>query len=86
MNMSGTTVKLEDSMEDFKVGDKVLLREDSEWNNGREANPLEIEGAVIAIEAFDEDWIVVDWGESVTNSYKSKDLIHCDKNVLRRAK
>ena len=72
MNTNGTTGKLGASLRDFKVGDKVTLREDSKFNVGGPSNPVGVEGYISDI--GDDDWIHVEWENRYCNSYGSQDL------------
>ena len=60
----------------FKVGDKVLISEDSQYHgwNGWISNPSNTEGTITAIK--DEDLgIHVKWSNDETNSYNERDLV-----------
>jgi hypothetical protein len=58
----------------FKVGDKVMINDDSVWYDQGNSNPANVEGVIIEI--YDEDLgIVVKWSNSTTNSYNDRDLL-----------
>ena len=50
---------------DLPIGTKVFLSPDSRWADG-EHNPIGVEGEVITQSTI---WVVVRWGENLTNSY-----------------
>lgn len=59
----------------FKIGDRVLIRKDSEYyGKDKDHNPANVVGVVSYI--FDDDdhpyW--VDWSEEYANSYREYDL------------
>jgi hypothetical protein len=57
----------------FKVGDKVMISDDSVWYNQGNSNPANVEGVIIGI--YDEDLgIVVKWSNDTSNSYNDRDL------------
>lgn len=57
----------------FKIGDKVYLREDSLWNNGSAANPLNVVGT---IDEDNYDDYGVMWSNGIHNSsYSDYDLV-----------
>lgn len=59
----------------FKVGDKVYLREDSEWNIGDDSNPLNVIGTVVKLTP---DYVLnyyVRWDNGIRNQYDAKDLV-----------
>ena len=60
-------------MSEFKVGDKVFLRHDSEFNNGSVNNPLGVEGTITIVDDYFVNSVYVDWG-GVTNWYQYVDL------------
>jgi hypothetical protein len=61
----------------FKVGDKVILREDSIFNNGYFNNPIFEVGEVVLIKQIIYGLpINVKWKTGFTNSYKESDLQH----------
>ena len=53
---------------DLPIGTKVFLSPDSRYaaHHGDEHNPIGVEGKVITQSAI---WVVVRWGENLTNSY-----------------
>jgi len=59
----------------FKVGDKVMISEDSQWHSWTEwNNPANTEGTITEIR--DEDLgIIVKWSNGETNSYNERDLL-----------
>jgi hypothetical protein len=59
----------------FKVGDKVMISDDSQWHSWTEfSNPANTEGIVTEIK--DEDLgIIVKWSNGETNSYNDRDLL-----------
>ena len=58
----------------FKVGDKVMISDDSSWYDTCEANPANIEGVITKI--MDEDLgIIVKWSNDTSNSYNERDLL-----------
>jgi hypothetical protein len=59
----------------FKVGDKVMISEDSQWHSWTEfSNPANTEGIIKEIK--DEDLgIIVRWANDETNSYNERDLL-----------
>jgi hypothetical protein len=59
----------------FKVGDKVMISEDSQWHSWTEfSNPANTEGIIKEIK--DEDLgIIVRWANDETNSYNDRDLL-----------
>jgi hypothetical protein len=58
----------------FKVGDKVLISDDSQYYGAGDANPSNVEGIITEIK--DEDLgIIVKWSNNTTNSYNTQDLI-----------
>lgn len=59
----------------FKIGDKVYLREDSEWNDGESSNPLNIVGVVIELTPYDTFAYIVKWDNGENNSYNAEDLL-----------
>ncbi len=64
-------------MNKFKIGDKVLIRKDSEYYGCNEANPKEIKGIIDDILDDQEEIglpIRVKWTNGKSNSYGSKDL------------
>ena len=67
--------KLRGNVEGIVVGSRVVLREDSEWNNGDEANPLGVAGEVVLIRVNKGDFPVkVKWENSRSNTYHYRDL------------
>ena len=59
----------------FKVGDKVMISDDSQWHSWTEfSNPANTEGIITEIK--DEDLgIIVKWSTDETNSYNDRDLV-----------
>ena len=59
----------------FKVGDKVIMSEDSSWHSWTDfSNPANTEGIITEIK--DEDLgIIVEWSNDETNSYNDRDLL-----------
>jgi hypothetical protein len=59
----------------FKVGDKVMISDDSQWHSWTEfSNPANTEGTVTEIK--DEDLgIIVEWSNGERNSYNDRDLL-----------
>jgi hypothetical protein len=58
----------------FKVGDKVMISNDSMWCDQGNCNPANTEGIITEIK--DEDLgIIVKWSNDTTNSYNDRDLI-----------
>jgi len=59
----------------FKVGDKVIISDDSQWHSWTEwNNPANTEGEITEIR--DEDLgIIVKWSNGETNSYNERDLL-----------
>ena len=59
----------------FKVGDKVMISDDSSWLSWTDfSNPANTEGVVTEIK--DEDLgIIVKWSTDETNSYNDRDLV-----------
>jgi hypothetical protein len=59
----------------FKVGDKVMISDDSQWHSWTEfSNPANTEGIITEIK--DEDLgIIVKWANDETNSYNERDLL-----------
>jgi len=59
----------------FKIGDKVMISEDSQWHSWTEfSNPANTEGIITEIK--DEDLgIIVKWANDETNSYNERDLL-----------
>ena len=59
----------------FKVGDKVILSDDSQWHSWTDfSNPANTEGIITEIK--DEDLgIIVKWPNDETNSYNGRDLL-----------
>lgn len=53
---------------DLPIGTKVFLSPDSRFSahHGAEHNPIGVEGKVITQSTI---WVVVRWGENLTNSY-----------------
>lgn len=61
----------EDSPVDLKVGDKVMLKESSSWNDGSWSNPTGVIGEVTKFYTdHNKEWCRVKWREDVTNSYE----------------
>ena len=61
-------------MGEFKVGDKVYLHENSEFNDGSNINPLSILGTVITYDPEDILDYEVKWENGTTNGYNAEDL------------
>ena len=58
----------------FKIGDTVLISDDSMWYDQGYNNPANVEGVIIEIN--DEDLgIVVKWPNELSNSYNERDLL-----------
>ena len=59
----------------FKVGDKVMMSEDSSWHSWTDFNnPANVEGVITEIK--DEDLgIIVKWSNDTSNSYNTQDLV-----------
>ena len=58
----------------FKVGDTVLISDDSMWYDQGNNNPANVEGVITEIK--DEDLgIIVKWPNDETNSYNGRDLL-----------
>ena len=58
----------------FKVGDTVLISDDSIWYDQGNNNPANVEGIITEIK--DEDLgIIVKWPNDETNSYNGRDLL-----------
>ena len=58
----------------FKVGDKVMISDDSIWYDQGNNNPANVEGIITEIK--DEDLgIIVKWPNDETNSYNGRDLV-----------
>jgi hypothetical protein len=59
----------------FKIGDKVILSDDSQWHSWSDFNnPADTEGTILEIN--DEDLgIVVEWSNDTSNSYNERDLL-----------
>lgn len=58
----------------FKVGDKVYLRDDSEFNDGFDSNPLDVLGTITAYTPEDIFDYEVEWENGTTNEYNADDL------------
>ncbi len=59
----------------FKVGDKVIISDGSQWyNENDEYNPINVEGKIIRISDYDLG-IIVEWPNEKTNSYNDRDLL-----------
>jgi hypothetical protein len=58
----------------FKVGDKVLISDDSMWYDQGNCNPANVEGEIIEIQNCDLG-IMVKWSNDTTNSYNTQDLL-----------
>lgn len=57
----------------FKVGDEVYLREDSQWNNGRDDNPVNTVGVIRYV--YDNGEYSIDWSNGTYNvCYTDADL------------
>lgn len=62
-------------MIEFKVGDRVKLRPESRWNDGRhEMNPLELVGTVIEVNKSTSHKLTVKWSNGCENTYDHEDL------------
>ena len=59
----------------FKVGDKVMISDNSQWHSWTDfSNPANTEGIITEIK--DEDLgIIVKWSTDETNSYNDRDLV-----------
>jgi len=58
----------------FKVGDKVIISDDSQYYGAGDANPSNVEGIITEIK--DEDLgIIVKWDNYNSNSYNTQDLV-----------
>ena len=58
----------------FKIGDKVMISDDSLYYGGGNNNPTNVEGIITEIK--DEDLgIIVKWSNDTSNSYNTKDLL-----------
>lgn len=58
----------------FKIGDKVMISDDSPYYGGGNNNPTNVEGIITEIK--DEDLgIIVKWSNDTSNSYNDRDLI-----------
>ena len=59
----------------FKVGDKVILSDDSQWHSWTDfSNPANTEGIITEIK--DEDLgLIVKWSNDEINSYNNRDLL-----------
>ena len=58
----------------FKVGDTVLISDDSMWYDQGNNNPANVEGVITEIK--DEDLgIIVKWSNDTSNSYNGRDLL-----------
>jgi hypothetical protein len=61
----------------FKIGDRVLLRSDSEWwtkDNTDVTNPQNIEGTVDWVDKAGAPMLTVQWDNEKHNSYDNEDL------------
>ena len=58
----------------FKVGDKVLISDDSLYYGAGDANPTNLEGIVTEIKNEDLG-IIVKWSNNELNSYNTRDLL-----------
>jgi len=69
------TTKQTKSEPKFKVGDKVMISDDSMWySENDEFNPINVEGKIIEIKNEDLG-IIVEWSNEKTNSYNERDLL-----------
>lgn len=72
----------------FKIGDKVYLREDSEWNDSSENNPLNMVGVVedIHSELIEEDDLPINvrWQNGDINTYNCWDLMPEEEYLRNR--
>jgi len=58
----------------FKIGDKVIISDDSRYYGGGNNNPANVEGIITEIK--DEDLgIIVKWSNDTSNSYNAQDLL-----------
>ena len=58
----------------FKVGDTVIISDDSMWYGQGNNNPANVEGVITEIK--DEDLgIIVKWSNDTSNSYNGRDLL-----------
>ena len=68
------SVEAEQTKPKFKVGDTVLISDDSIWYDQGNNNPANVEGIITEIK--DEDLgIIVKWPNDETNSYNGRDLL-----------
>jgi len=58
----------------FKVGDKVLISDDSQWYDQGDSNPANVEGVITEIKNEDLG-IYVKWSNDKSNSYNDRDLL-----------
>lgn len=62
----------------FKIGDRVYLREDSEFADPRDrANPIGVAGTILR--GIEDNWCLVEWDNYTNNTYPafgSRDLKH----------
>lgn len=59
----------------FKIGDEVYLSEDSEWNNGSKANPLNVLGVIDDIDLEDNTYGIM-WSNGIHNSSYTDDCLY----------
>lgn len=59
---------------EYQIGDKVFLLEQTSWNTLAVMNPLNVVGEIVD---EDGDWVYVDWSNTdkgLTNAYKRFDF------------
>ena len=60
---------------EYKIDDEVRLREDSPWNDGDDASPLDTKGVVVAVTLAKEFPVAVAWeGLDGLSLYHQRDL------------
>ena len=59
----------------FKIGDRVLIREDSKHFTSSERNPMDVEGVIIEFKFDRNDYTIrVKWDNGYKNVYRDIDL------------